>query len=66
MRVFKSNRMFEIKHSKPNRLKKISNTKQMNRVQNIRVEVWKYKAVKCLEIWIGMVSPCSFRSNYLY
>ena len=23
-----------------------SNTKQMNRVQNIRIEIWKYKAVR--------------------
>ena len=23
-----------------------SNTKQMNRLQNIRIEIWKYKAVK--------------------
>ena len=23
-----------------------SNTKQMNRLQNIRIEIWKYKAVR--------------------
>ena len=26
--------------------KKPSNTKQMNRLQNIRIEIWKYKAVR--------------------
>ena len=26
--------------------KRPSNTKQMNRLQNIRIEIWKYKAVK--------------------
>ena len=30
--------------------KRSSNTKQMNRVQNIRIEIWKYKAVECFEI----------------
>ena len=26
--------------------KRPSNTKQMNRLQNIRIEIWKYKAVR--------------------
>ena len=26
------------------------NTKQMNRVRNIRIEIWKYKADECFEI----------------
>ena len=30
--------------------KRPSNTKQMNRVQNTRIEIWKYKAVECFEI----------------
>ena len=36
--------------------KKPLNTKQMNRIQNIQIEVWKYKAVGCLEIKTGKVS----------
>ena len=30
--------------------KKTWNTKEMNRVQNIRIKVWKCKADECLEI----------------
>ena len=30
--------------------KKLLNTKQKNRVQNIRSEVWEYKAIECLDI----------------
>ena len=30
--------------------KKPSTTKKTNRVQNIRIKVWQYKAVKCSEI----------------
>ena len=26
--------------------KRLPNTKQMNKLQNIRIEIWKYKAVK--------------------
>ena len=40
--------MFRTKHSKI--LKSIAKdhqgTKQMNRVQNTRIEIWKYKAVR--------------------
>ena len=42
--------MFGIKHSKTSRLQKSSNIKQVNRVQKIRIEIWKNKAVKCFEI----------------
>ena len=28
----------------------------MNRVRNIRIEIWKYKAVKCFEIYTVKVS----------
>ena len=38
------------KNSYINRLQKISNAKQINSVKNIRVELWKYKAVKYFEI----------------
>ena len=31
-------------------IKNPSNTKQMNRVKNIRIKVSNYKAVKCFEI----------------
>ena len=27
-----------------------SNTKQINWIQNIQIEIWKYKAVKCIKI----------------
>lgn len=36
-------------HSKTNKLKKTLNTKQMNKVQAIRIKVWKYKATECLD-----------------
>ena len=45
--------------------KRPSNTKQMNRLQNIRIEMWKYKAVKKYKTWPGKVSTCSFFSAYL-
>ena len=32
---------------------KLLNAKQMNKVQNIRIKVWKYKVVECLEISVG-------------
>ena len=32
----------------------------MNRVQNILMKVWKYKAVECPEIKMGNASTCSF------
>ena len=32
----------------------------MNRVQDIQIEVWKYKDVECLEIQIAKVGTCSF------
>ena len=41
--------------------KKPSNTEKNNRVQNIWIKVWKYKADECLEILIGKVDNCSFR-----
>ena len=31
-------------------------TKQMSKVQNIRIEIWKYKAVECFEIYLGKVT----------
>ena len=40
--------------------KKLSNTKQMNWVQNIEIEMRKYKAVGCFEIKPGKVSTWSF------
>ena len=30
--------------------KRPSNTKQINWIQNIQIEIWKYKAVKCIKI----------------
>ena len=30
--------------------KRPSNTRQINWIQNIQIEMWKYKAVKCIEI----------------
>ena len=35
---------------KPIDSKRPLNTKQMNWIQNIQIEIWKYKAVKCFEI----------------
>ena len=37
----KSNRMFGTKHPKTNRKTRPSNTKQMNRLKNLRIEIWK-------------------------
>ena len=36
------------------------NTKQMNWVQNIQIEMRTYEAIKCLEIQPVKVSTCSF------
>ena len=44
------------KHSKTTRLcEKASKIKQMSRAKNIRIKVWKHRAVECLEIEIVMV-----------
>ena len=32
----------------------------MNRVKNIRIEIWKYKAAESFEIQPGKASTCSF------
>ena len=40
--------------------KRPSNTNQMNRLQNIRIEIWKYKAVRKYKTEPGKVSTCSF------
>ena len=41
------------KHSKTTRLcEKASKIKQMSRAKNIRIKVWKHRAVECLEIEI--------------
>ena len=40
--------------------KRPSNTKQMDWIQYIQIELWKYKVVKCFEIWPGKFSTCSF------
>ena len=45
----KSNSQMNAKHLKTNRLQIKSNTKEMNRVENIQIKVWKYKAVECLK-----------------
>ena len=45
--------------------KRSSNTKQMNRLQNIRIELWKYKAVRKYKTQPSKVSICSFFSAYL-
>ena len=45
--------------------KRPSNTKQMNRLQNVRIEIWKYKAVREYKTQPGKVSTCSFFSAYL-
>ena len=37
----------------------------MNRVQNIRINAWKYKAVECLEMQTGKDCPCNFFSTCL-
>ena len=42
--------MFETKHSKINGLQRPSNTKQINRGQNIPFEIWKYDAVRKYKI----------------
>ena len=36
------------------------NTKQMNRLQNIRIKIWKYEAVRKYKTLPGNVSTCSF------
>ena len=40
--------------------KRPSKTKQMNRLQNIRIEIWKYKAVRKYKTKPGKVNTCSF------
>ena len=40
--------------------KRPSNTKQMDRLLNIGIEIWKYKAVKKYKTQSGKVSTCSF------
>ena len=42
--------MFGTKHSKTNRLQKTTEYQTNERVQNIRIEIWKQKAVECFEI----------------
>ena len=37
----------------------------MNRLQNIRIEIWKYKAIRKYKTSPGKVSTCSFFSAYL-
>ena len=46
--VFKSNRMFETKHSKilKSTAKYHQIPKKNNRVRNTRIKIWKYKAVR--------------------
>ena len=46
----KSNTRINTKHSKKIDFQKSSTTKQLNRVQDIRIKVWEYKAVEFLEI----------------
>ena len=45
----------KIDHKKSSNIKQIRNT-----IPNIRIKVWKCKAVKFLRIKIGKVSICSF------
>ena len=40
--------------------KRPSNTKQINKVQIIRIEIWKNKAVRKYKIWTGKVSTYIF------
>ena len=46
----KVNQMFGTKNSKINRLKRPSDTKKMNRVQNIQIKIWKYKPIRKYKI----------------
>ena len=52
--------MFGTKHSKTIDWKIPQKTRQMNWVENIQIEMRKYKAVGCFEIQPGKVSICSF------
>ena len=57
--------MFGTKQSKID-CKRPSNTKQMNRLQNIRIEIWKYKAVRKYKTNQVKLVPAVFVSAYLY
>ena len=50
------------KYSKTNRLQEPSNTKQINRARNIRIKVWKYKAVERLVLAV-FASTCLYKIN---
>ena len=41
------------KNLKRNQLEKALNTKQMNKVQNVRTKVLKYKVVECFKIKVA-------------
>ena len=45
--------------------KRPSNIKQMNRLQNIQIEIWKYKAVICTSITLNYIKEGIFcKSSY--
>ena len=43
-----------------------STIKQINGVQNVRIEIWKHKAVKCFEITRQNSVLTVFASTFLY
>ena len=56
-------KFFEQNNQKQTDCKRPSNVIQMNWVQNIQIEMRKYRAVECFEIKPGKISTSSF---YLY
>ena len=49
LKIWNQTLKFESRHPETNVSQKPSNVKQVNRIQSIRIEVWKYKLAVCLK-----------------